>query len=104
MDLEKSTPTNSAVVLKNLFTRNDNIGKDFCHNIRAYNNVFAFTSIGIKLDKELANSKNSSTSGIYHSIGSLLPVNGVPRFLQLYIYNTKFETTNRQGVMPQLNQ
>ena len=45
------------VVLRNLFTRHDDIGKDFRNNIRAYNSVFAFTSMGIKLDKDLANGK-----------------------------------------------
>ncbi|CAG8521137.1 5048_t:CDS:2, partial [Racocetra fulgida] len=40
--------------LKNLFMRNDNIEKDFCENIRAYNSIFAFTSMGVKLDKPIA--------------------------------------------------
>ncbi|CAG8481416.1 6227_t:CDS:2 [Gigaspora margarita] len=41
--------------LRNLFIRNDYIEKDFRKNIRAYNSIFAFTSMGIKLDNKLAN-------------------------------------------------
>ncbi|CAG8812814.1 23326_t:CDS:2, partial [Cetraspora pellucida] len=39
--------------------------------------------------------------GIYYLIGSLLPIDGILKFLQLYIYNTEFETANRLYVMPQ---
>ncbi|CAG8695146.1 3887_t:CDS:2, partial [Racocetra fulgida] len=42
--------------------------------------------------------------GIYHLIGSLLPIDGIPKFLQLYIYDTEFETANRLYIMPQLRQ
>ncbi|CAG8717713.1 12785_t:CDS:2, partial [Dentiscutata heterogama] len=41
--------------------------------------------------------------GIYHSIGSLFPIDGVPRFLQLYIYDTEYETDNRLSIMPKLH-
>lgn len=47
----------NTVALRNLFTRNDDVGKDFRNNIRAYNNAIAFTSMGVNLDKELANGK-----------------------------------------------
>ncbi|RIB20725.1 hypothetical protein C2G38_1963502, partial [Gigaspora rosea] len=96
------------IALRNLFMRNDNIGNDFRENIRAYNNIFAFTSMGIKLDENLANGKNDRIytfqvqGGIYHSIGSLFPVDRIPKFLQLYINNTKFETNNRLSIMSKL--
>ncbi|CAG8607435.1 15230_t:CDS:2, partial [Racocetra fulgida] len=83
-----------------LFVRHDNVSKDFHKNIRAYNNAFAFTSMGIKLDKHLANMQG----GIYHSIRLLIPVDDIPKFLQLYIYDTEFETTNRLIIMPRLCQ
>ncbi|RIB25117.1 hypothetical protein C2G38_1892617, partial [Gigaspora rosea] len=78
--------------LRNLFTKNDNVGRDFCNNIRAYNSIFAFTSMGVRLDDRLANGKNGIYTfrvqgGIYHSIGSLYPHDGAPKFLQLYIYD-----------------
>ncbi|CAG8854781.1 21513_t:CDS:2, partial [Gigaspora margarita] len=87
------------IALKNLFIRNDCIEKDFCKNIRAYNNIFAFTSIDVKLDENVANVQG----GIYHSIESLLPVDGIPKFLQLYIYDTEYKTNNRLSIMPQLH-
>ncbi|CAG8852509.1 33184_t:CDS:2, partial [Gigaspora margarita] len=86
------------IALKNLFIRNDCIGKDFCKNIRAYSNIFTFTLMGVKLDENVANIQD----GIYYSIGSLLPVNRIPKFLQLYIYDTEYETNNRLSIMPQL--
>ncbi|CAG8592648.1 27903_t:CDS:2 [Dentiscutata erythropus] len=96
-----------APALRNLFIRNDNIGKDFRENIRAYNSIFAFTSMGIKFDEDLANGKDGVYTfrvqgEIYHSIGSLLQVDGIPRFLQMYIYDTEFETMNRLSKMPKL--
>ncbi|CAG8852196.1 38939_t:CDS:2, partial [Gigaspora margarita] len=33
---------------------------------------------------------------------SLFPVDRVPKFLQLYIYDTEFETNNRLSIMPKL--
>ncbi|CAG8521015.1 34002_t:CDS:2, partial [Racocetra persica] len=51
----KLTSVAKTTPLIDLFVRHDNIDKDFCKNIRAYNNAFAFTSMGIKLDKHLAN-------------------------------------------------
>ncbi|RHZ88945.1 hypothetical protein Glove_19g5 [Diversispora epigaea] len=44
-------------VLRDLFTRNNDVGKDFHNNIRSYNSAFTFTSMGVKLDKDLVNSK-----------------------------------------------
>ncbi|CAG8481212.1 9192_t:CDS:2, partial [Scutellospora calospora] len=88
----------NTIALKDLFTRLDDVEKDFRDNIRAYNSIFAFTFMGVKLDEDLANVQG----GIYHSIGSLLLVNDVPKFLQLYIYDTEQETNNRLAIMPQL--
>ncbi|CAG8534529.1 9204_t:CDS:2 [Diversispora eburnea] len=63
--------------------------------IRAYNCGFAFTSIGIKLDKDLANGRDGVyifqiQSGIYLSIRSLTPTDRISKFLQLYIYDMEF--------------
>ncbi|CAG8652567.1 44771_t:CDS:2 [Gigaspora margarita] len=94
----KLVSADDTIALKNLFIRNDCIGKDFRKNIRAYNNIFVFISMGVKLDENVANVQG----GIYHSIGSLLPVDGIPKFLQLYIYDTEYETNNRLSIIPQL--
>lgn len=64
--------------------------------------------MGIKLDENLANGRKGIYTfrvqgGIYHSIGSLFPIDGAPKFLQLYIYDTEFETDNRLSNMPKLH-
>ncbi|CAG8642458.1 5752_t:CDS:2, partial [Gigaspora rosea] len=53
--------TETPAALKDLFTRMDIIGYDFRNNIQAYNNLFAFISLGVHLDQQFANGKN----GIY---------------------------------------
>ncbi|CAG8580061.1 5783_t:CDS:2 [Diversispora eburnea] len=57
LDWKRSASTGDTTVLKDLPTRNNDVGKDFCNNIKGYNSVFAFTFIGIKLDKDLMNTK-----------------------------------------------
>ena len=47
----------TAAALRSLFIRHDNIEKDFYNNIRAHNGAFAFTSMDVNLDKNLANGK-----------------------------------------------
>ena len=69
-------------------------------NIRAYNQMFAMTSLGAKLDDSINTGRGSyvfRVSGqIYHWIGGLCP-EGLddPRFLQLYIYDTADEVSNK---------
>ncbi|CAG8475653.1 28661_t:CDS:2 [Gigaspora margarita] len=53
----KLVSADNTIALRNLFIRNDDIENDFRKNIRAYNSIFAFTSIGIKLNENLANGK-----------------------------------------------
>ncbi|CAG8624889.1 3433_t:CDS:2 [Racocetra fulgida] len=43
--------------LEDLFRRLDNVGNKFRCNIRAYNNIFVFTSMGVRIDENLANGK-----------------------------------------------
>ncbi|GJV15685.1 DNA helicase [Tanacetum coccineum] len=74
--------------------------KHFMENIRAYNQMFAMTSFGAKIDESINAGRGSyvfKVSGqIYYWIGSLCPPEGeVPRFLQLYIYDTNNEVQNR---------
>ena len=40
---------------------------------------------------------------IYHRIGPLLPSDGVPRFSQLYVYDTDNELSNRESVVSGLD-
>lgn len=75
--------------------------RNFMDNIRAYNQMFAITSFGETIDKSVNAGRGPyvfKVSGqIYHWIGSLWPLNDndTPRFLQLYIYDTKNEVQNR---------
>jgi hypothetical protein len=74
--------------------------RKFMQNIRQYNCLFAFTSMGAHVD----NSVNDGcgplvfkiSSQVHHRICSLLPLNDeTPKFLQLYIYDTSNEVRNR---------
>ncbi|GJT34506.1 hypothetical protein Tco_0924925 [Tanacetum coccineum] len=74
--------------------------KHFMENIRAYNQLFAMTSFGAKIDESINAGRGPyvfKVSGqIYHWIGSLCPPMGeAPRFLQIYIYDTDNEVENR---------
>ena len=86
---------------KQLYLEINSKSKYFMKNIRRYNSMFSFTSMGGKVDSSI-NKGNAPyifrlRGQNYHSIGSLLPTNGCqPRFSQLYIYDTENETSNRQ--------
>ncbi|GJY66365.1 DNA helicase [Tanacetum coccineum] len=74
----------------------------FMENIRAYNQMFSMTSLGANIDTSINNGKGPYVfriSGqIYHWIGSMCPEEGnMPRFLQLYIYDTTNEVKNRMA-------
>jgi len=69
-------------------------------NIRQYNCLFAFTSMGANIDRSVNDGRGPPVfkiSGqVHHRIGSLLPPDGSPpKFLQLYIYDTANEVSNR---------
>ncbi|KAL5124303.1 Replication protein A DNA-binding subunit B [Glycine soja] len=93
--------------LQQLLFHDDTIdSKNYQHNLRAYNMMFAFTSAGIKQDKTINNSRGPPTIRIQgqpcHRIGSLLPMPGKkPKFAQLYIFDTENEVQNRINVMSQ---
>lgn len=75
-------------------------GSKFRKNIRAYNSMFAFTSMGGRVDASINRSKGPYVFRMsgqnYHHIGSLLPeVGKKPQFAQLYIYDTENEIDNR---------
>ncbi|XP_028758138.1 uncharacterized protein LOC114717208 [Neltuma alba] len=88
-------------VLSHLFfDKKTRESKNFHSNIRSYNNMFSFTSMGGRVD----HSKNSGGSPYtfvlggmnYHKIGSLLPSEGSkPVYSQLYIHDTENEVSNR---------
>ncbi|XP_054777266.1 uncharacterized protein LOC129285555 [Prosopis cineraria] len=88
-------------VLNDLFfNKSCPTSKNFLANIRAYNNMFSFTSMGGKIH-HVINSGGGPYAFVlngqnYHTIGSLLPIEGSkPVYSQLYIYDTDNEITNR---------
>ncbi|KAL2992795.1 hypothetical protein AAZX31_10G068400 [Glycine max] len=105
--VELSLLQNLPQYLQQLLFHDDTIdSKNYQHNLRAYNMMFAFTSAEIKLDKTINNSKGPPTIRIQgqpcHRIGSLLPMPGKkPKFAQLYIFDTENEVQNRINVMSQ---
>lgn len=89
--------------LVELFMDQSQSGQHFRHHIRAYNHIFAFTSMGVTIDENFASARNGvftyrAQGTIYHRIGSILPIEGRrPRYLQLYIYDTDHEIENRRA-------
>ena len=67
--------------------------RTFMENIRIYNSMMSFTSMGASIDYSLMDGRGPYTFRIsganYHRIGSLMPPEGhAPRFAQLYTYDT----------------
>jgi hypothetical protein len=79
---------------------NGSASKKFRDNIRAYNSMFAFTSMGAKIDTSVNDQPTPYVFKIsghcHHLMGSLLPVDGEsPKFAQLYVFDTAHEVANR---------
>ncbi|XP_022003685.1 uncharacterized protein LOC110901147 [Helianthus annuus] len=91
-------------ILKDLYVGVSAKSKFFLKNIRRYNSMFSFTSMGGRIDKTI-NRGNAPyvfrlSGQNYHTIGSLLPDDGnEPKFSQLYIYDTDNEIFNRQNAV-----
>lgn len=88
------------IFLRDLLENKHPKSKAFLEDIRAYNSMFSFTSMGGKIDKTINNGAGPYVYRMYgqnfHMIGSLLPMEGnTPKFSQLYIYDTSNEVSNR---------
>lgn len=87
--------------LFDLFTQQGSQGRHFRQNVRAYNHVFSFTSMGVTLDESIPSFAQGiytfrAHGALYHRIGSLIPTPGNrPRFLQMFIYDTDCENEHR---------
>ncbi|PWA89286.1 helitron helicase-like domain-containing protein [Artemisia annua] len=74
--------------------------RHFMDNIRAYNQMFAMTSVGATIDNSINTGRGPYvfrvSEQIYHWIGGFCP-NGddSPRFLQMYVYDTDHEVQHR---------
>ncbi|KAL8545271.1 hypothetical protein ACS0TY_005451 [Phlomoides rotata] len=87
-------------VLHGLRIGNSEKSKHFLQNIRSYNNMFSFTSMGGKIDSTPNQSSGPPVFRLHgqnnHLMRSLLPIEGdTPKFAQLYIYDTDNEIHNR---------
>nr|XP_029145189.1 uncharacterized protein LOC112717234 [Arachis hypogaea] len=91
-------------VLYNLLYGNDARSKHFRENIRTYNSMFQFTSLGAKIDRGKSSSRGPPTFILcgenYHLMGSLIPPDGyMTKFAQLYVIDTENEIQNRMCVI-----
>ncbi|KAM5582269.1 hypothetical protein ABKV19_002595 [Rosa sericea] len=78
--------------------------KLFKENIRVYNSMFCFTSMGAAIDHKINTGSGPyifKISGqVHHLIGSMLPSEGEsPKYAQLYVYDTKNETSNHMNAI-----
>lgn len=85
---------------KVFFDKKSPESRNFYENIRQYNNMFSFTSMGGRINHQINNGSGPYTfilSGMnHHTIGNLLPPHGQrPIFSQLYIHDTDNEIENR---------
>ncbi|XP_061999055.1 uncharacterized protein LOC133716360 [Rosa rugosa] len=93
----KPTPTFLETLLN---PNNGPESKLFRENIRVYNSMFSFTSMGATIDRKINIGTGPHVfkiSGqVHHLMGSLLHSDGeCPKYAQLYIYDTKNEVSNR---------
>ncbi len=89
-------PIKATVFQSFLITTHATEAKEFRENIRNYNNAFAFTSLGVKIDSSIYGVRGIYTFRIQgelcHRISTLLPQEGEePKFAQLYIYDCNSE-------------
>nr|GEY41408.1 hypothetical protein [Tanacetum cinerariifolium] len=87
-------------LLKDLITKKHPKSASFKDNIRRYNSMFLFTSMGGKQDTSVNVGRGPYCYRLhgenYHLAGSLLPQDGKPlKFAQLYIFDTDNEIENR---------
>ncbi|XP_073266985.1 uncharacterized protein [Populus alba] len=94
-------PQETPSYLDNLLNPNNgSSSKKFRREIRAYNSMFAFTSMGAVVDNSVNSRPGSYVFKVnaycHHVMGSLLPMdNKGPKFAQLYIFDTDNEVSNR---------
>lgn len=91
-------------LLKELISNEHPKSATFIDNIRRYNSMFAFTSIGAQQDHSVNAGRGPYCYRIhgenYHLAGTLLPKTGrTPKFSQLYIVDTENEIRNRMNAV-----
>ncbi|XP_027181781.1 uncharacterized protein LOC113780165 [Coffea eugenioides] len=100
----KLAPTKMPGRLVQLYKANTPESKEFRQCVRSYNNMFAFTSLGVHYDKDLSKRNDGIYTfrvqgQIYHFMNSLLPsADDKASSLQLYFYDTEHELANRMAI------
>ncbi|XP_022042431.1 uncharacterized protein LOC110945101 [Helianthus annuus] len=92
------SPSLPPAALLHLFNKSE-----FLDNIRTYNSMFSMTSFGGIVDDSINDGSApyifKIEGQIYHWLGSFYPTpNERPRFLQMYLYDTENEVSNRLSV------
>ncbi|KAF8092050.1 hypothetical protein N665_0426s0008 [Sinapis alba] len=91
-------------VLKSLIFGEDKLSKHFQKNIKPYNMVFSFTSLGGKVERSVKKGLGPDMFQLhgenYHLLGSLRPSDGnIAKFGHLYIADTENEVKNRANCL-----
>src|SRR3954470_15064602 len=91
-------------MLYQLFTTQDKEALAFQKNIMIYNGIFSFTSLGVRLDKDLDMARSGvytfrAQGQIYHNLPSLIPPKSGSCFFQLYFHDTQNEVSNRMAAI-----
>ncbi|CAN1837197.1 ATP-dependent DNA helicase PIF1 [Linum perenne] len=87
-------------------TSQDNTSRHFRENIRSYNGVFCFTSLGGAINHNLNRTGGApyifSIGGqIFHRLGSLIPPEGKPpKYAQMFVFDTENEIKHRLNSCP----
>ena len=81
--------------------------KQFRNHIRKYNNAFAFTSVGAKIDQSMARGGVYTyrlQGELHHRMGSLLLREGeTPKFAQIYIHDLQMQEDCRLNFREELH-
>nr|XP_043638365.1 uncharacterized protein LOC122609383 [Erigeron canadensis] len=101
-------PKDPPELLMKLYTGNHPKSKHFLDNIRRYNTMFSFTSMGGRVDKEANKGRGPNVFRIQgencHRLGGLVPVgDSPPIFSQMYIYDTTNEVEHRLNAVSKDN-
>ncbi|XP_019246018.1 PREDICTED: uncharacterized protein LOC109225707 isoform X2 [Nicotiana attenuata] len=95
--------------LHNLYFENNEKSQHFRTYIRTYNNSFAFTSLGVNYDTDLARRNRGIYTfrvqgRMYHLIDDLYPGGKKSKNLQLYFYDNNNELANRMACSNKINE
>ncbi|XP_074305435.1 uncharacterized protein LOC141640600 [Silene latifolia] len=92
--------------LLQLYTARDEQSKHFQTFSRLYNNLFAFSSLGGNFGAETYKGIYvfKAQGQVYHNLPDLIPMDNIPRYLQLYFYDGQYEKENRLRLFSNLNE